>query len=58
MGLMHDHPNIIGGERVAWAAAIVLGCILLYVAAMLIWNFSPSDSAAADPHVVAGFFSN
>lgn len=27
---MHDDPNIIGGSRVAWSAAIVLGCILLY----------------------------
>lgn len=27
--LMPD-PLIIGGSRVAWAAAIVLGCILLY----------------------------
>lgn len=25
---MHDTPNIIGGSRVAWSAAIVCGCIL------------------------------
>lgn len=27
---MHDSPNTIGGSRVAWSAAIVLACILLY----------------------------
>lgn len=51
-------PNIIGGERVAWSAAIVCACIVLCVAAILIWTFFPSDSASAGAPVVAGFFSN
>lgn len=28
--MFNNDPNIKGGSRVAWSAAIVLGCILAY----------------------------
>lgn len=54
---MND-PNIKGGSRVACSAAIVLACIVLYGLAIIIETSFPSGPAAADNHVVAGFFSN
>ena len=52
---MHDNPNIIGGERVTWAAAIVCGCIVAY-GLVTIWTLLLSGLAPADLHVGARFF--
>lgn len=53
---MHDTPNIKGGERVTWAAAIVLVCILVYGLVTILWtSFSPTP-APSDLHVDAGCF--
>jgi hypothetical protein len=43
-------------SRVACAAAIVCGCILLCGLAMILLASFPLRPAAADLHVVAGFF--
>lgn len=51
-------PNIIGGERVAWSAAIVLACILLYLLTTSVAvYFSSSGPASSGTLIDAGFFS-
>lgn len=54
--LRDDDPNIIGGQRTIWTAAIVLGCILLYGLAILSVLLSPSSEASAGSLVGASCF--